>query len=246
MVEVSGLSIAVDGRMLCSDLNFKLPQGYIMAILGPNGRGKTTLLRTLLNLHPAGAGSVRLNAHAAYVPQQNDSLFSYDVLTMVTLGRSRHLRWYQSPSQRDIDIARDCLAMLRIGHLAEKSFNALSGGEKQLVTMARALASASPILILDEPASALDLGNQNVVLSALRSLAAERSMTIVFTTHHPQHAQYAADYTLLLHEGAENTFGVTSAVCTDDDLSRLYGLPVRVTSLSQQDRQVDCAIPIFG
>ncbi len=246
MVEVSDLSFAVGGKTLCSHLNFALPRADIMAVLGPNGRGKTTLLRTLLGTHPASSGHIRFNAHAAYVPQHSDSLFNYDVLTMVTLGRSRHLRWYQSPTRHDFRFAHECLDILRLAHLAPKPFNALSGGEKQLVTIARAIASASPILILDEPASALDLSNQNVVLTALRRLAKERNITIIFTTHHPQHAQHIADYTLLLYPKAESAFDLTRNVCTDEHLTRLYGLPVRVASLPQQDRRIDYAIPIFG
>jgi iron complex transport system ATP-binding protein len=246
MVEVSNLEFAAGGKTLCRRLSFSLPRGSIMAVLGPNGRGKTTLLRTLLGAHRASAGSVRFDAHAAYVPQHNDTMFSYNVLTMVTLGRSRHLRWYQSPGRHDIDVAHSCLDIFQLAHLAEKPFNTLSGGEKQLVTIAQAIASDSPVLILDEPASALDLRNQNIVLSALRRLAQERSITIIFTTHHPQHAQHIADYTLLLFQEAESAFDRTPGVCTDAYLTRLYGLPVRVASLVQDNRQIDCAIPVFS
>ncbi|MDR1648070.1 MAG: ABC transporter ATP-binding protein [Zoogloeaceae bacterium] len=246
MVEVSNLEFAAGGKTLCSRLSFSLSRGNIMAVLGPNGRGKTTLLRTLLGAHRASAGRVCFAAHAACVPQHSATIFSYDVLTMVTLGRSRHLRWYQSPGEHDIDVARSCLEIFQLAHLAKQPFNALSGGEKQLVTIAQAIASDSPILILDEPASALDLSNQNIVLSALRRLARERNITIIFTTHHPQHAQHIADYTLLLFPQAENAFDRTQNVCTDAHLTRLYGLPVRVASLPQDNRRIDYAIPVFS
>lgn len=245
MIEVRGLGVDVGGRALLRALSFTLQAGGITAVLGPNGRGKTTLLRTLLGLHPVSVGAATLAGHAAYVPQQTETLFAYDVLTMVTLGRARHLRWFATPGKRDLAIARRCLDVFHLGHLAQRPFSALSGGERQLVIIARAMASESPILVLDEPASALDLFNQDLVLSALRQLAREQGITIVFSTHHPQHAQHIADHVLLLHPDAQSAFGRTDEMCTDAQLSRLYRLPVHVARIAYGDGQLDCAIPIF-
>ncbi|WP_341666729.1 ABC transporter ATP-binding protein [Alcaligenes sp. SDU_A2] len=241
MLELNHLAVQAGTRRLLSDLSLHLPSGCILAVLGPNGRGKTTLLRTILGLQAPAAGSVRLQGHAAYVPQRTDALFSYDVLTMVTMGRARHLRWYASPGRQDRDIARACLRAVELEHLAERPFQALSGGEQQLACIARAMAGASPIIVLDEPSAALDLYNQDLILSLLRKLAREQGKTIVFSTHQPQHAQHIADQTLLMHTDACEV-GPTANMCVDARLSRLYRLPVRVTTLAEGTHGV---IPVF-
>lgn len=245
MMEVRNLAVQAGGRILLEQLGFHLGAGQIMAVLGPNGRGKTTLLRTLLGHQRAAAGQVILGGHAAYVPQQTDALFPYDVLSMVTMGRARHLRWYASPGPRDWALARRSLQAVQLGHLAERSFHALSGGQRQLVCIAQALASESPILLLDEPMAALDLHNQDIVLDILRRLANEQGLAIVFSTHQPQHALHIAGQTLLMHPDACEV-GATAAMCTDARLSRMYQLPVRTCQVqAEEGRSVSGVVPLF-
>ncbi len=244
MLELEHLAVQAGGRRLLSGLSLHLPAGKILAVLGPNGRGKTTLLKTILGLQTPADGVVHLQGHAAYVPQRSDALFAYDVLAMVTMGRARHLRWYASPGARDREIARECLRAVRLEHLADRPFQALSGGEQQLVCIARAMASASPIIVLDEPSAALDLHNQDIILSLLRRLAREQGLTVVFSTHQPQHAQHIADQTLLMHTDACEV-GPTADMCVDERLSRLYQLPVRVTTLRGDSGDIHGVIPVF-
>ncbi|KHA55305.1 ABC transporter [Aeromonas hydrophila] len=245
MIRVNQLSYHTGKRPLFDRLTFHQPPGTIAAVLGPNGRGKTTLLRLLLSLQKGATGTVQLSAPAAYVPQLSSALFNYSVRTMVSLGRVRHLPWYASPSQRDHDITEQAMADLGLTQFADTSFNLLSGGEKQMVMIARALAGEPEILILDEPTSALDLANQDTVISVLKMLAAERGKTILFTSHYPQHALHIADYSLLLFDGTQALFGQTSILLTEENLGKLYQLPVSVVPVNHQYRQTCGVIPLF-
>ncbi|OBU12512.1 ABC transporter ATP-binding protein [Morganella psychrotolerans] len=245
MIRVNQLSYHTGQRPLFDKLTFSQPQGSVAAVLGPNGRGKTTLLRLLLSLQKGATGKVKLNAPAAYVPQLSGALFNYSVRTMVSLGRVRHLAWYASPSRRDHDITDQAMADLGLTQFADKPFNLLSGGEKQMVMIARALAGEPDILILDEPTSALDLANQDTVLSVLKMLAAERGKTILFTSHYPQHALHIADYSLLLFSGTDAQFGDSNSMLTAESLEKLYQIPVAVTPVTSQNRQTSGVIPLF-
>lgn len=245
MIQVEHLNFKIAQRQLFTNLSFRQPKGSIGAILGPNGRGKTTLLKLLLGLQKGATGNILLNAPVAYVPQLSGSLFHYSVRTMVSLGRIRHLPWYASPNEKDHQIVDQCLTYLGISKFADQPFNCLSGGEKQMVMIARALASEPEILILDEPTSALDLANQDSVLSVLRDLAIHRGMTILFTSHYPQHALHIADYSLLLFNGSGCLFGETEQILTEENLTQLYQLPVAITPMDYQGRQTQGVIPLF-
>ncbi|VFR18927.1 ATPase component NikO of energizing module of nickel ECF transporter [plant metagenome] len=244
MLELRQLAIQAGTRRLLSGLSLSVEAGSILAVLGPNGRGKTTLLRTIMGLQDPAEGLVRLGGPAAYVPQQTDTLFAYDVLAIVAMGRARHLRWYASPSRQDLRIARESLAAVGLSHLAAASYHSLSGGQRQLVCMARALAAEAPLLVLDEPMAALDLRNQDTILALLKHLSRTRGLTVVFSTHQPQHACHIADQTLLMHFDACES-GPTADMCVDERLSRLYQLPVRVTPLSHEGRRIQGVVPLF-
>lgn len=245
MLEARQLSIGFAQRELAHQVDFSVCRGQIAAVLGPNGRGKTTLIRTLLGLIPPLAGELTCPASYAYVPQQHPVPFAYDVLSMVSMGRARHLQWFQSPGRRDLEIARACLDEVQLSHLADRPFNALSGGQQQLVSIARALASESPLMVLDEPTAALDLRNQDLVLSMLQRLGQRRQLAIVFTTHQPQHALHIADQTMLMLPNA-CPFGPTAQMCTSERLTELYQLPVRVVELNLGQRRITGSIPLFS
>lgn len=201
--------------------------GEVLAILGPNGRGKTTLLRCLLGLLPLAEGQVRREGHPAYVPQAGGPALPYSVLEMVVMGRARHIGLFRQPSRADREVAEEALASLGLGHFRDRPFDRLSGGERQLVLLARALAAGSRAILLDEPASALDLRNQARLLALLRHLARERGVAVAFTTHAPEHAFDAADRAALLLGGHGLRCGPTGAVLDAAALSALYDVPVR-------------------
>ncbi len=225
---------------------FQLNQGEILAILGPNGRGKTTLLKTLIGLFSLTEGSIQINGSIGYVPQQASVLFPYTVLDMVVMGRARHISLFASPKRKDYQKALDVLDSLGLADFADRSFLSLSGGQKQLVLIARALVSECQILVLDEPASALDFKNQRLILTTLKRLSDEHGLTIVLTTHFPQHAVHLADMVLLMYTSENYCFGNVAGTLTDDRLKALYGMEVRNITIPHNGQDIKSIIPIFN
>ena len=191
-IVVDGLSFRYrPGAWVFRRHSFAVGPGDVWAVLGPNGRGKTTLLKCLLGLLQPAEGAVCVSTRPAHVPQQHRLAFDYTVLDVVLMGRARHIGTFSGPSAEDLEAAREALGRVGMHAFADRWLSQLSGGERQLVMIARALASESDILILDEPASSLDLSNQKRILALLTDLAAQ-GLSIVFTTHDPHHAVVAA------------------------------------------------------
>jgi iron complex transport system ATP-binding protein len=240
MLSARDLSIGYPRRTLAGNISFTLNAGEAVAILGPNGSGKTTLFRTLLGLLPARAGQVLLAdkiiaaltpaeiaRHIAYVPQAAGGFFNFSVIEVVEMARAAHLAWYAQPGARDRAIAEQALAELNIADFADREFAELSGGERQLVMIARALASEAAILLLDEPTASLDYGNQFLILDEIAKLKA-RGVAILFTTHDPNQALRIADRTLTISRTGAVTIGNTHDLLTGTALAALYGLPIQL------------------
>ncbi|NML52994.1 ABC transporter ATP-binding protein [Streptomyces sp. R302] len=231
MLELDGLGFTHDpGRWLFRGVAHRLAPGEILTVLGPNGRGKTTLLRCLAGLATPTEGRVRADGAVAYVPQSHRSTFAYTALDMVLMGRARHLRPLATPGRRDHELALAALERVGLTHLAGRDYPTLSGGERQLVLIARAIAAQGPVLVLDEPASALDLRNQGRVLHLLRGLADE-GRTIVLTTHHPDHAMEIADTAMLMFGGADVRIGPAGELLTERTVGDLYGVRAHTLTL---------------
>ena len=246
MLRMERASQSYDGeRWQFRDLGFELRAGEITVILGPNGRGKSTLLRVLSGLLKPSSGSVELNPRTGFVPQEFSGSFPYSVLDVVLMGRARHIGIFQTPRKIDVDKAMEALDATGMAGYAQRNINALSGGERQLVLIARALAGENEVLLLDEPASALDLKNQDVVLSLLAKLADREKLAIAFTTHQPNHAVTVADMVLLMLDGAKTVFGATDEVMTEANLEALYGIPVRSAKLGSGQLEETAFVPLF-
>lgn len=235
------LDFGFPGRTVGSGLNLALAEGEVLAVLGPNGSGKTTLFRTLLGLLEMRGGGVSVGGRPlasfsraelartiAYVPQASSSYFDFSVLEMVTMGRTAHLGAFAQPGARDRELAQRALQRMGIAALAERSIAEVSGGERQLALIARALASEAQAIVLDEPTANLDFGNQARVLAEIGRLR-ESGIAVLLCTHDPDHALQIADRALLLREGKVLAQGPTEKVLTGENLSALYGIPVRVT-----------------
>lgn len=238
LLEARELAVGFAARRIVEGITFALAPGESLAVLGGNGSGKSTLLRTLLGLLvplggtvvTAGVGIAALRPserarRLAYVPQHDGVSFGFRVLDVVLMARCAQLPWFGPPRAADRDIARDALARLRIVELAERSVTELSGGERQLVLIARALAQAAPVLILDEPTSSLDFGNRARVLHEIDRLRAE-GKSIVVSTHEPDLALAHADRALLLRDGRPLALDRVERALTAANIERLYGLPV--------------------
>jgi iron complex transport system ATP-binding protein len=203
--------------------------GKVLALLGPNGRGKSTLLRCGAGLADPQEGAVHASGAVGFVPQLHAASVAYRTIDMVLMGRTRHLRAYSSPSRNDRIAALSALDRVGMAGFANRGFSTLSGGERQLVVVARAIAAECEILVLDEPVSALDLRNQGQVLTLLRELADE-GMAVLVSIHHPDHALYVADEVAVMFGTEDARVGPTVALLTDEILADLYGVRVRTVA----------------
>ena len=218
----------------------ELAAGEVLCLLGPNGTGKTTLLKTLLGLLPPHGGRVlaagedlagwpaaRRARHLGYVPQSATPTFPFPVEDIVLMGRAARSPLFASPGAADRAAAAAALERVGIAALALRPFSALSGGERQMVLVARALAQEPAVLVLDEPTASLDFANQDRVLELIAGLAAE-GIAVIFTTHHPDQAFAVASHVAMLRDGGILAAGETRAVLTGPALTQLYGREVLV------------------
>jgi iron complex transport system ATP-binding protein len=242
-LEARLLAYGYRGHPVGRDVTLTLHHGEVLCLLGPNGGGKTTLFKTLLGLIPAQGGGVRLDGQSlaaldrraiaraiAYVPQAGAGYFPFTVREVVLMGRTAHLPAFGVPGRADRDAADAALARLGLEHLADAAFTRISGGERQLALIARALAQSTRLLVMDEPTASLDFGNQVKVLEQVIALAAS-GIGVLLSTHDPDHALLAGDRVALLHEGSLAAIGPPSEVLTPAALRRVYGVDVRVEQL---------------
>lgn len=243
VLAVEGLSCGYAGRAVARDVSFALAPGEVLCLLGANGGGKTTLFKTILGLVPALAGSVAVDGEDVagwdarrrarsfgYVPQSGAGQFPFTLREMVLMGRTAHRSAFAAPGPADRAAADAALEALGIAGLAGRDWLKVSGGERQLALIARALAQEPRILILDEPTASLDFGNQLRVLGHVRRLA-RAGLAVLFSTHHPEQAFACASRVALLHEGRLMRIAPPAAAITPDTLALLYKVEVEVVNV---------------
>jgi iron complex transport system ATP-binding protein len=243
-LRVVDLAFGYAGKPVGTGVNFSLCPGAVLCLLGPNGSGKTTLFKTILGLLEPQAGRVEIGGadishwsraqiarRMGYVPQAQNSHFPFTVLETVLMGRTAHIGLFASPSHHDIAVADQVLGMLNIEHLRDAAYTEISGGERQLTLIARALAQEPAILVMDEPTASLDFGNQTLVLTKLRQLAGQ-DMAIIFSSHDPDHAFQCATDVALLHHGRLVQHGPAAQVITPANLKQLYDIDVEIVELA--------------
>lgn len=239
-IEGKGLSFSYGKHPVLQDLSFDVPKGTLTALLGANGAGKSTLFRCLLGFLTPQKGEILLSgrplrtygrremaAKIAYIPQSSEPIFNYDVLDAVLMGTTGALHLLQRPDARQTEASLRALRQLGIEHLAQRGIGRISGGERQLVLIARALVQRADILVMDEPTANLDYGNQQRVLRQIRALTAE-GYTVLLSTHNPEHALCYADRVLALKDGRIAASGATQSVLTPELIEALYQIKTQL------------------
>jgi iron complex transport system ATP-binding protein len=255
-LEARDLAFGYPGHLVGQGVSLKVGPGDVLCLLGPNGSGKTTLFRTLLGLLPAKGGAVLLDGRPlrtlrrpeiarkiAYVPQAHAAPFAYRVADIVLMGRTAHLGSFARPGPADRAAAAAALATLGIAGLAEADYTRISGGQRQLALIARALAQEAPLLVMDEPTASLDFGNQALVLRHVLALRAQ-GLAIVLSTHDPSQAFACATAVALLHGGGLEALGAPEEVLRPERLQAVYGVPVSMARLP--DGRLVCAPDLAG
>jgi len=240
VISCRGVSVSLGDRLVLDRLDLELERGGWLSIVGPNGAGKSTLLRYIAGL-VSGPGDLRVDGRpskslsrreraqlVAFVPQAPVIPAGLAVIDYVLLGRTPHIRALGVEGPHDVAAAHDALARLELVELAHRGVETLSGGERQRVFIARALAQESPLVLLDEPTTALDVGHQQQVLELIDDLRRTHELTVITTTHDLTLAGQYAERLLLLDQGRIAVDGRAHDVLTEDNLARYYGARVRI------------------
>lgn len=253
-IEVQNLSFSYGKHEVLKDVSFEIPDGELVGILGPNGVGKSTLFRCILGLNRHYKGTILVNGkdikrlsvrerarEISYIPQSHAPVYDYEVLDVVLMATGSDLKMLSNPGCAQKKRAYEALERIGIEDFAHRLYTHISGGEQQLVLIARAIAQNANTIVMDEPTSALDYGNTVRVLSCVRQLARE-GMSIVQSTHNPDQAFLYSNQALVMKEGRIEAFGKPHDVITSDLISDLYGIEVEVNSLYED--KVRVCVPV--
>ena len=246
LFEVKNISFDYDGEVIFSDISFSIERGDVLCILGPNGTGKTTLIKCLNGLNEINSGEILINGedirglsfrqiskHVGYIPQSHVPSFPFKVFDVVLMGRAPYLNLTDSPKDEDKKIALDALKTLGIEGLKDKEYTNLSGGERQLVFLARVLCQKPDILILDEPTSHLDFGNQIKLLEIIDNLA-KSGLSIIMSSHFPDHAFLSSTKVAIMKNKKFIDFGTPEDVVTEENLKKAYSIDVKLMELDDK------------
>lgn len=257
MLEIIDASVGYGAKIVSQHISLQIRTGEICCILGPNGVGKTTLFKTILGSLRLMSGKIlvdgeeiskcppkKLSRIFGYVPQEHVPPFPYRVIDVVLMGRTAHLGMFSAPSKRDAEIADNALKALDAGYLRESIYTEISGGERQLVLIARALAQEPAFLMLDEPTSSLDYGNQVRVLRRVAELA-KRGLGVIMITHSPDHTLQLNCQVALLQRGGF-CFGPAKEIVSEGNLKSAYGIDVRIVNVITESDTFKTCTPVLN
>ena len=254
-LEAIGLTCGYGRDVIIGNISLKVETGDIVCLLGPNGAGKTTFFRTMLGFITPLGGSVRIDGkdisrfkaserakRIAYVPQAGTIPFPFTVEEVVTMGRNAHSAGLRRPSSRDRAKALECMEELGIAHLGGKMYTRISGGERQMALIARALAQETSFLVMDEPTSNLDFGNQVRILEHLEVLR-QKGLGIVMTTHSPDQALLCGTKAVAFNNGTKAVHGRPDRIITAPLMQKLYGVDVLIRGMDTGQGEISVCVP---
>jgi iron complex transport system ATP-binding protein len=258
-LEVKDAVCGYGTKMVIEKVSLSVESGEILCILGPNGVGKTTLFKSILGFLKLLGGEILLNGEdtkalsqrrlaraVGYVPQAHTPPFPFTVRDVVVMGRTAHMGMFASPSDEDFYEAERALEVLGILFLRDRVYTEISGGERQMVLIARALTQKPEILIMDEPTSNLDFGNQIKVLEQINRLS-QKGLGVIMTSHFPNHVFLCSTKVVLMQSSQVITVGSADEVITEKNLKAAYGINVRITSITdEKGNRVKACIPLIS
>lgn len=246
-----------EGDELFRELNFSVAKGEVLSILGPNGVGKTTLLKCMMGMLPWKKGATLLNGRnintmsardiwriLGYVPQAKGGYLANTVEEMVLLGRSPHLKMFEQPGDKDREIAERVLNLIGIAHLRQKSCNRISGGELQMVLIARAMAAEPKILVMDEPESNLDFKNQLIILGIIEKLAKKQGISCIINTHYPEHALRVGNRALILCKNKRSYYGDAVGTISEEHMKDAFDVTVAIEDVVVRNKYFRYVLPL--
>lgn len=246
ILEINNASFSYNGNEnVFEDIDISIENSDVLCILGPNGTGKSTLIKCMNGLLKLNSGNIFLNDEdiynmdkadlakvMGYIPQSHHSTFSFSVFDVVLMGRAPHLSLTSVPGEKDFKIADKAIESLGISYLKDKTYTEISGGERQLVLLARVLAQEPQILLLDEPTSHLDFGNQIRTLKVINRLS-DQGLSVVMTSHYPDHAFLSSNKVAIMNNGSIMAMGEPESVVTEENMQRAYGIDVKVMDVDE-------------
>lgn len=256
MLKVNNLKIGYKDNIILENISFMTKPGEILCILGPNGSGKSTLIKTIIGLIDPFEGEILLDNKdiknwswkdrakvISYIPQTFSSTFKYRCIDIILMGRTSHMGKRFSPSKEDRIIGEEAMELLKITHLRNRIYSQLSGGERQLVKIAQALAQQAKIIIMDEPTNNLDFGNQVTMLNHLKRCS-EMGITIIMATHFPDQAFLYGTKALLVKDRKVVEVDNPRENLTEESLESLYGVKIKIVELVLESRKIKLCLPI--
>ena len=261
-LEIDKLCFGYTEEYVVEDISFSLDRGQIFCLFGPNGCGKTTLIDCIMGFNRNQKGNIILDSCdfssyspsesatlVSYVPQSHEKTFPFLVKEIVLMGRTPHLKSFSSPGKADRIKVNEALESLGIGHLAERNYTTLSGGETRLVMLARALAQDAPLILMDEPVSQLDMDHELKLLEIMKELVTRRNKSVIFSSHTPNHAFYFENRNIdvqvaLMNEKHFYSKGTPESVLTEENIQKIYNIRTRIISSREKGKAVKYMVPV--
>lgn len=258
ILEVNNAVCGYGSKSVVENISLTVETGEILCLLGPNGVGKTTLFKTILGFLKLQKGEILLDGQnivswspkklakaIGYVPQAHTPPFPFSVIDVVVMGRTAHLGAFAAPSPKDLEIAEEAIEGLKISYLKDRIYTEISGGERQLVLIARALTQQPKILIMDEPTSNLDFGNQVIVLEQINKLS-KAGYGVIMTSHFPDHAFLCSTKVALMQKNSQFSVGTVDEVVTEENLKAAYGVDVKIIKTAKDKGvEITACVPLL-